>query len=62
MQTAQQGCQQSLIAVGRFNENLGFTGFHCVFFQRLNSLQTQRCILRQIADEGELLPVQTAGR
>jgi hypothetical protein len=40
LQHLQQGLQQRLVAVRRFNKDLGLSGFKCQCLQRLEALPT----------------------
>ena len=53
----QQGLQQSGVAVGRLDKQLGLAGFQRQRFEGADALGALVAALRQIADEGEVLAV-----
>ena len=61
LQTFKQRFPQSFIAIRRFYKELGLAGFHGQSFKFAYALQARCAVLRQIADEGEVLSIQSTG-
>ena len=60
LQGVRQCVQQGGVAVGGFDEELGLAGFQGQGFEGADALGAGGGVLRQVADEGEVLPVQAA--